>query len=90
MLRQLAASSALADHAGRLACSSCVTAEQPAAFLKGRHHLPLAAMTAQPQCPRSVTVGIGFSIFLFVVGAILTFAVEVEASGFTSTQLGSS
>jgi hypothetical protein len=40
------------DHAGRLACSSCVTAEQPAAFLKGRHHLPLAAMTAQPQCPR--------------------------------------
>jgi hypothetical protein len=37
-----------------------------------------------------VTVGIGFSIFLFVVGAILTFAVEVEASGFTSTELGSS
>jgi hypothetical protein len=29
-----------------------------------------------------VTVGIGFSIFLFVVGAILTFALEVEASGF--------
>ena len=27
-------------------------------------------------------MGIGFSIFLFVVGAILTFAVEVEASGF--------
>jgi hypothetical protein len=28
-----------------------------------------------------MTVGIGFSIFLFVVGAILTFAVDVDSSG---------
>jgi Domain of unknown function (DUF6458) len=35
-----------------------------------------------------VTVGIGFSIFLFVIGAILTFAVEVEASGFNLTTVG--
>jgi hypothetical protein len=35
-----------------------------------------------------VTVGIGFSIFLFVVGAILTFAVEVEASGFNLNTVG--
>jgi Zn-dependent protease with chaperone function len=35
-----------------------------------------------------VTVGIGFSIFLFVIGAILTFAVEVEASGFNLNAVG--
>jgi hypothetical protein len=35
-----------------------------------------------------VTVGIGFSIFLFVIGAILTFAVEVEASGFNLNTVG--
>ena len=35
-----------------------------------------------------MTVGIGFSIFLFVVGAILTFAVEVEASGFNLNTVG--
>jgi hypothetical protein len=28
-----------------------------------------------------MTVGIGFSLFLFVVGAILTFAVDVDSSG---------
>jgi hypothetical protein len=28
------------------------------------------------------TVGIGFSIFLFVIGAILTLAVDVRTSGF--------
>jgi Zn-dependent protease with chaperone function len=28
-----------------------------------------------------MTVGIGFSIFLFVVGAILTFALDVDSSG---------
>jgi len=33
-------------------------------------------------------VGIGFSIFLFVIGAILTFAVEVEASGFNLNTVG--
>jgi membrane-bound ClpP family serine protease len=35
-----------------------------------------------------MTVGIGFSIFLFVVGAILTFAVEVDASGFNINTVG--
>jgi len=33
-------------------------------------------------------VGIGFSIFLFVVGAILTFAVEVDTSGFDINTVG--
>jgi Zn-dependent protease with chaperone function len=33
-------------------------------------------------------VGIGFSIFLFVVGAILTFAVEVDTSGFDLNTVG--
>ena len=33
-------------------------------------------------------MGIGFSIFLFVIGAILTFAVEVEASGFNLNTVG--
>ena len=33
-------------------------------------------------------MGIGFSIFLFVVGAILTFAVEVDASGFDLNTVG--
>jgi Domain of unknown function (DUF6458) len=34
-------------------------------------------------------VGIGFSIFLFVIGAILTFAVEVESgSGFNLNTVG--
>jgi hypothetical protein len=37
-----------------------------------------------------MTVGIGFSIFLFVIGAILTFAVEVDASGFNINTWGSS
>jgi membrane-bound ClpP family serine protease len=35
-----------------------------------------------------VTVGIGFSIFLFVIGAILTFAVEVDTSGFNINTVG--
>ena len=35
-----------------------------------------------------MTVGIGFSIFLFVIGAILTFAVEVDASGFNINTVG--
>jgi Zn-dependent protease with chaperone function len=35
-----------------------------------------------------VAVGIGFSIFLFVIGAILTFAVEVDASGFSLNTVG--
>jgi hypothetical protein len=35
-----------------------------------------------------VTAGIGFSIFLFVVGAILTFAVEVDTSGFNINTVG--
>jgi Zn-dependent protease with chaperone function len=35
-----------------------------------------------------VTVGIGFSISLFVIGAILTFAVEVNASGFNINTVG--
>jgi hypothetical protein len=35
-----------------------------------------------------VTVGIGFNIFLFVIGAILTFAVEVDASGFNINTVG--
>ena len=33
-------------------------------------------------------MGIGFTIFLFVVGAILTFAVEVDASGFDLNTVG--
>ena len=35
-----------------------------------------------------MTVGIGFSIFLFVIGAILTFALEVETSGFDLDTVG--
>jgi hypothetical protein len=35
-------------------------------------------------------MGIGVSIFLFVVGAILTFAVDVTTPGSTSTWSGSS
>jgi hypothetical protein len=36
-----------------------------------------------------VKVGIGFSLFLFVVGAILTFAVQVDAgSGFNLNTVG--
>jgi hypothetical protein len=35
-----------------------------------------------------MTVGIGFSIFLFVVGAILTFAVNVTAEGFNINTVG--
>jgi hypothetical protein len=38
-------------------------------------------LTAQPQRRGGMTVGIGFSLFLFVVGAILTFAVDVDSSG---------
>jgi hypothetical protein len=37
---------------------------------------------------RRYQVGIGFSLFLFVVGAILTFAVEVSASGFSINTIG--
>jgi hypothetical protein len=33
-------------------------------------------------------VGIGFSIFLFVIGAILTFAVGVSTSGFDISTVG--
>ncbi len=33
-------------------------------------------------------MGIGFSLFLFVVGAILTFAVDANASGFSLTTVG--
>ncbi len=33
-------------------------------------------------------MGIGFSIFLFVVGAILTFAVDVSPSGFDLHAVG--
>jgi hypothetical protein len=33
-------------------------------------------------------VGIGVSLFLFVVGAILTFAVEVRTSGFNLDTVG--
>jgi uncharacterized protein DUF6458 len=33
-------------------------------------------------------MGIGFSIFLFVVGAILTFAVDVSTSGFNINTVG--
>jgi hypothetical protein len=33
-------------------------------------------------------MGIGFSIFLFVVGAILTFAVDVSTSGFNINTIG--
>ena len=33
-------------------------------------------------------MGIGFSIFLFVVGAILTFAVNVTAEGFNINTVG--
>jgi hypothetical protein len=43
-----------------------VTAGQPAAFIVGRHHLPMAALTVDPQCLRRRDGGIGFSIFLSV------------------------
>ena len=33
-------------------------------------------------------MGIGFSLFLFVVGAILTFAVDANTSGFSLTTVG--
>jgi hypothetical protein len=33
-------------------------------------------------------VGTGFSLFLFVVGAILTFAVDVNSSGFSINTIG--
>jgi Na+/proline symporter len=33
-------------------------------------------------------VGIGFSIFLFVIGAILTFAVDLSSSGFDLHTVG--
>jgi hypothetical protein len=33
-------------------------------------------------------VGIGFSLFLFVVGAILTFAIDATASGFNLNTVG--
>jgi hypothetical protein len=33
-------------------------------------------------------VGIGFSLFLFVVGAILTFAVDANTSGFSLNTVG--
>jgi predicted membrane channel-forming protein YqfA (hemolysin III family) len=35
-----------------------------------------------------MTVGIGFSIFLFVLGAILTFAVDVSTEGFNLNTVG--
>ena len=35
-----------------------------------------------------MTVGIGFSVFLFVLGAILTFAVDVTAEGFNINTVG--
>jgi hypothetical protein len=35
-----------------------------------------------------MTMGIGFSIFLFVVGAILTFAVDVSTEGFNLNTVG--
>jgi hypothetical protein len=66
-----------------------VTAGQPLAFLKEWHRLPIAALTADQLCRGGVTVGIGFSIFLFVVGAILTFALEVDTgSGFNLNTVG--
>lgn len=33
-------------------------------------------------------MGFGFSVFLFVVGAILTFAVDVDTSGFDVNAVG--
>jgi membrane-bound ClpP family serine protease len=49
----------------------------------------MTALTAEPQKVRGgMTVGIGFSIFLFVIGAILTFAVEVSTSGFNINTVG--
>jgi type III secretory pathway component EscT len=58
-------------------------------FLREGHRLPIAALTAAQLGRGGVTVGIGFSIFLFVVGAILTFAVEVDAgSGFNLNTVG--
>jgi hypothetical protein len=66
-----------------------VTAGQPVAFLRKWHRLPIAALTAASSVRGGVTVGIGFSIFLFVIGAILTFAVEVDAgSGFNLNTVG--
>jgi hypothetical protein len=43
------------------------------AFLRKWHGLPIPALTAAHTVRGGVTVGIGFSIFLFVIGAILTF-----------------
>jgi hypothetical protein len=72
------------------ASCSAVTAGQAATFLSEGHCLPIAALTAAHKLGRGgVTVGIGFSIFLFVVGAILTFALEVDTgSGFNLNTVG--
>jgi hypothetical protein len=49
----------------------------------------MAALTADCNVRGGVTVGIGLSIFLFVIGAILTFAVEVDiGSGFDLNTVG--
>jgi hypothetical protein len=41
----------------------------------------MAILTAPAHQLRGYVMGIGFSLFLFVVGAILTFAVDVNSSG---------
>jgi Zn-dependent protease with chaperone function len=48
----------------------------------------MATLTVAAQCRGRHEVGIGFSIFLFVVGAILTFAVDVSTSGFNINTVG--
>jgi hypothetical protein len=66
-----------------------VTAGQPVAFLREQHRLPIAALTAARNVRGGDAVGIGFSIFLFVIGAILTFAVNVDGgSGFNLNTVG--
>jgi uncharacterized protein DUF6458 len=48
----------------------------------------MATLTA-PALSRRYEMGIGFSLFLFIVGAILTFAVDVNtSSGFSIDTVG--
>jgi Domain of unknown function (DUF6458) len=44
-------------------------------------------LTASVQVPGGM-MGIGFRLFLFVVGAILTFAVDVNTTGFSLNTVG--
>jgi hypothetical protein len=65
-----------------------VTVAVLAPFLQRRSSLLMATLTAPTHGPRRYQVRIGFSLFLFVVGAILTFAVDANTSGFSLNTVG--